>query len=272
MSAAKPTDPQATDRDGRTDARPDARPDGDRPAARHVVEWAACGLVAAAARFVPVPFLDDVVRDRATLLAVSRTLRGHGRGYDLDLVDPLTDPQGRRTGLAARLAAVPGRLLLFPVRKYVGIARLVRGGPADVLAVVLLGRAVDRACRRGLLAGPDAATLAQESVAVRRAYEDAQRNTDLRLARGALADAFGEARDLGRAALALARRLLDRHAEGAEASGDTVVTQAAHEDGPVRSGAVRVTESLRRPEVAAELSRFDATFDARLEEYLAAGR
>lgn len=266
MSAATPTGPTSDPtRDPTSD--PAGTPADAQPATRQVVEWSACGLVAAAARFVPVPFLDDVVRDRATLLAVSRTLRGHGRTYDLDLVEALTDPQGRRSGLAARLAAVPGRLLLFPVRKYVGIARLVRGGPADVLAVVLLGRAVDRACRRGLLAGPEPAALARESVAVRRAFEDAQRNTDLRLARGALADGLGEARDLGRAALGFARRLLDRDAARPD---DTVVTQAAHEDGPVRSGAVTVSESLRRPEVAAELARFDATFDTRLDGHLAA--
>ncbi|WP_088289885.1 hypothetical protein [Kineosporia sp. A_224] len=239
------------------------------PSRQQVLEWAVCGIAAAGARFVPVPFLDDVVRDRATLLAVSRTVRAHGRTYDLDLVEPLTDPKGIRRGLMARLAGVPGKLLLFPVRKYVAIARLVRGGPADVLAVVLLGRSVDRALDRGLLAGPDPATLHRESVAVRRAFEDAEKNADLRLVAGALADGLVGVKELGRAAVETSRRLLDRDQGPKER--EHTVTEAADTEGPVREGALRVEETLRRPEVVAELARFDATFDARLAHHLGGG-
>lgn len=236
------------------------------PSRQQVLEWAACGLVAAAARFVPVPLLDDLIKDRVTLLAVSRTLRAHGRDYPLDLVEPLVDPQGLRRGLLARLRSVPRRLLLFPVRKYVAIARLVRSGPADVLGVVLLARSVDRALHRGLLAGPDAAVLDREAVAVRRAYEDAVRNADLRIVAGALADGLAGATELGRSAVDLGRRLLARDGSPDEDAG--TVVEATRDEGPLRDGAVRVEESLRRPEVVARLARFDAGFDAGLARYL----
>ena len=65
-----------------------------------VTQWAACGIVAAAARFVPVPMLDDVVRERAARVAVSRTLRAHGRNYSPELLEPLwgEHPACRRRG------------------------------------------------------------------------------------------------------------------------------------------------------------------------------
>ena len=55
-----------------------------------VRDWALCGIANAAARFVPVPLLDDVVRGRATRLAVTRTLKAHGR-EPVDALEPLWD-------------------------------------------------------------------------------------------------------------------------------------------------------------------------------------
>ncbi len=43
-------------------------------------QWAVCGIAAAAARFVPVPLLDDVIRQRP-LRSVVRTLRAHVDGH-----------------------------------------------------------------------------------------------------------------------------------------------------------------------------------------------
>ena len=87
-----------------------------------VTQWAACGIVAAAARFVPVPMLDDVVRERAAQVAVSRTLRAHGRDYSSELLAPLWGEQeGRGTGMRRHLKALSMRVLLFPVRKYAAI-------------------------------------------------------------------------------------------------------------------------------------------------------
>lgn len=221
---------------------------------RLTTSWAVCGIAAAAARFLPVPLLDDVVRQRATRLAVVRTLRAHGRSDAAELVQPLWgEPQGRGgAGLGRRLRAASTRVLLFPVRKYTAVFGAVRGVPTDVLRVVLLARTVDRRLDRGALAGPDG--LAEEAEALRRAVDDAIAGLDLRLLTAGLADALSGSRGLSTAAVAFARRRLGRHDPDA----------ALDPDAPLAEGAQRVVEVLRRPEVVQLLERFDAQVDARL--------
>jgi hypothetical protein len=208
--------------------------------------WALCGIAAAAARFVPVPLLDDVVRRRAAQTAVVRTLKAHDRRWSTDLAEPLwAEPQGTRTGLRGRLDAVPTKLLLFPVRKYTALFGAVRGVPNDVARVVLLARAVDRRLERGGLSAPH--HVPDQARALRTAV-------DLRLLTAGLADGLSSTRGLTTAAVALVRRRL--------ASSDAVPPLDA--DGPLADGAARVTEVLRRPEVSALLERFDAQVDERL--------
>ena len=157
--------------ESRTDAKAE-------PGARLTGQWAVCGIVAAAARFIPVPLLDDAVRHRAAQVAVSRTLRAHGRDYSSRSVEPLyLGVEAGMAGVARRalayLASVPRRVLLFPVRKYVALFGSVRGVPTDVMTVVLLGRCVHRSLGRGLLAGPDEKQLREEAADVRTAFDDA---------------------------------------------------------------------------------------------------
>src|SRR5690349_1420982 len=106
------------------------------PTRQLVVEWSVCGIAAAASRFIPVPLVDDFVKERATWYAVHRTLRALDRTFDEDAVEVLwagTDNVGRSMLRAVR--SVPRRILLFPVRKYVAIFGSVRGVPNDVMRV-----------------------------------------------------------------------------------------------------------------------------------------
>jgi hypothetical protein len=221
---------------------------------RLTTSWAVCGIAAAAARFLPVPLLDDVVRQRATQLAVVRTLRAHGRTYPSERVQPLWgEPAGRGgSALRRRLRAATTRVLLFPVRKYTAVFGAVRGVPTDVMRVVLLARTVDRRLERGALTGPDG--LAAEAAALRRAVDEAIGGMDLRLLTAGLADGLSGSRGLSTAAVGFARRRLGRPDPDA----------ALDPDAPLAEGAERVTEVLRRPEVVQLLDRFDAQVDARL--------
>jgi hypothetical protein len=217
--------------------------------------WAVCGIAAAAARFVPVPLLDDVVRSRAAQVAVVRTVRAHGLDHPTELLEPLWgDPGGRRAGLRRRLRAVPGRLLLFPLRKYRAVFGAVRGVPTDVMRVVLLARTVDRRLDRGDLRDPDRVT--EQARALRRAVDETIDEMDLRLLLGALGSVLSQTRGLTTAAVAFARRRFAR--SGVDDDG------ALDPDAPLAEGAERVTEVLRRPEVASLLDRFDSGVDARL--------
>ena len=218
-----------------------------------LTQWALCGIAAGAARFLPVPLLDDVVRRRAAQTAVVRTLKAHDRRWSPDLAEPLwTEPEGTRTGLRGRLDAVPAKLLLFPVRKYTALFGAVRGVPNDVARVVLLARAVDRRLERGDLSAPD--RVPDQARALRTAVDEAIEGLDLRLLTAGLADGLSSTRGLTTAAVALVRRRLT--------SSDAAPPLDA--DGPLADGAARVTEVLRRPEVSALLERFDAQVDERL--------
>ena len=154
------------------------------------------------------------------------------------------------------MLAVPRKLLLFPIRKYVAIFGSVRGVPNDVMRVVLLGRTVHRAIECGRLDG-DGAPLHEDAVAVRAAYDDAIRNQDLRLLRGALADGLSQGRGLTRAAVGYARA---QFAGGGHKPG-------LQPGGEVQRSAVHVESVLRRPDVVEELEQFDARVDARLASH-----
>ena len=217
-----------------------------------VTSWAVCGIAAAAARFVPVPLLDDVVRQRATRLAVGRTLRAHGRDVDLDALEPLWGERGAGgSRLRRHLRKVSRRLLLFPVRKYAALFGAVRGVPTDLLRVVLLARTVDRLLDRGAFSLPAGA--GDEARTVRDAVDAAMLNVDLRLLTASLSDGLSSTRGLTAAAVRMVR--------GTAADDDAAVLQP---DQPVAEGAAAVTDVLERPEVQTLLLRFDADVDARL--------
>jgi hypothetical protein len=219
-----------------------------------VAQWAVCGIAAAAARFVPVPMLDDMVRERAAQVAVSRTLRAHGRDYSSERVEPLWATQDERGGIGRRFRALSLAVLLFPVRKYRALFGAVRGVPTDVMRVLLLARTVDRRLDRGELTGTDPDRLAAEARRIRRAVDTALDGMDLRMLTAALADGLSQGRGLSSAAVAYTRRWFAR--PGTEPD--------LQPDGEVADGAQRVAEVLRRPEIAQLLERFDAQVDAAL--------
>jgi hypothetical protein len=213
-----------------------------------VSQWAACGIAAAAARFVPVPLLDDAIRARAVRIAVSRALRAHGVDYPAGRLEPLWEDEGGG-GFGRRVAALGRRVLLFPVRKYVAVFGAVRGVPNDVMRVVLLARTVDRRLSLGELVTPDV----DRAREIRRAVDAALDGMDLRLLTAALGDGLSQGHDLTVAAVRYARHFGDKDA-------DPDLDPA----GPVGAGARRITEALERPEVVQLLTRFDAQVDATL--------
>jgi hypothetical protein len=219
-----------------------------------VTQWAACGIAAGAARFVPVPLLDDVVRGRAVRVAVSRTLRARGRDHPVGLLAPLWEQEGSGSGTSRHLRALSTRVLLFPVRKYVAIFGAVRGVPTDVMRVVLLARTVDRRLTLGELGDRDPDRLADQARSLRRAVDDALREMDLRLLTAALGEGLSQGRELTSAAVSYARRWFARPDSDPD----------LQPDGAVGEGAQRVTEVLRRPDVARLLDQFDARVDATL--------
>ncbi|MFI7589820.1 hypothetical protein ACIB24_22345 [Spongisporangium articulatum] len=235
--------------------REDAGP--SEPPARLVTEWAAYGIVVAAARFVPVPLVDDLVRDRATRLAVSRTLKAHGRGYGVSQIEPVYGgAEGTAHQVRRYVASIPRRVLLFPVRKYVALFGSVKGVPSDVLATVLLARTLHRHLARGGLpeAAPEKAREA-EARRLRRAYDAALEELDLKVLTGALGESLSRGRDLTGAAVKAARRLVRREDD-----------DPVDDDRTVGAAAEGVAGVLSRHELAPAVAEFDARVDARYAE------
>jgi hypothetical protein len=238
------------------------------PGRQLVGEWAVCAIASAAARFIPVPLLDDAVKYRAIRIAVLRTLRANGRSYPADAVEPLyAGVDAASAGMVRRairyLGTVPRRVALFPIRKYVALFGSVRGVPTDVMTVLLLSRTVHRCLAEGRLAGSDAEKLRAEAVQIRKAFDQALDGMDLRLFSGALSDGLSQGRGLTSAAVGYARKTFGRRDDGASHHDGHSADELAP-GGAVGEGAERVREVLRRPEIAHQMADFDARFDANL--------
>ncbi len=221
-----------------------------------------CGLLASAARFVPVPFLDDLLRERALQLLVSRTLRAHGRTYGSSKVSPLYgDENGCLHGCLLFLVLLPIKLILYPVRKILAWVMAVKHLARDLSEAVLLGRTLDRCLVAGRLAqGSDPAALRAEAERVRMAFASALAGTDLRLMRGALTTALRSVSGLPRAALSALRKL---RTKGEDA--DPTAGVSASDEAKLEEGASRIESALSTPEMRAFLERFDATFEENLK-------
>lgn len=224
-----------------------------------------CALLTAAARFVPVPLLDDVVKTRIRQYLVSRLLRRSGRSFGSGRVGALwQDSEGCGSGCLALAWKVPLKIVLFPIRKIVAIVTAIQGFSRDVTRSLLFGRAVERALAQGLLAeGGEPVILAAEATAVRRAFDHAVAGTDTALVGGVLADALRGVRGLPGAALRAARSLA-RADLPAEPEASASASASASDRQLVEQGAGAVEAALQRPDVIRAIADFDSRFDAAL--------
>jgi len=211
-----------------------------------VHQWVAAGIVAAAARFVPLPFVDDVIRDQCRRFVVLRTLAAHGLARELEELEPFY--AGTSKGLSGCLVSMftaPFKLLLFPVRKLVAIVTSIRGVPLEVTRTILLGRTLDRCLDRGEAMSTD------HSVAMRKAFEQSFRHMDLRALRAAVRSAMAGVHKLNSAAKADAKRTYD-----GDRSAEEINTSPK-----IDEGAQKVQQVLDRPEILELLTEFDKQFD-----------
>ncbi len=222
-----------------------------------VHQWIVAGMVSAAARFVPLPLVDDFVRDRSRQFAVSQTLKSQGRRFaSKELAAYYGNPQGCLTGCVSFALWLPVRLLMFPIRKFVALVTAVHGVPMDLLKTVLLARTLDRCLQRGMLADEDALPeREQQALRMRLAFDDAMQGMDWLVVKTAIGDALKHTSGWRKSAAALATRAF---------RSKQVPEEELPEDPPLEEGAEQVEAILNRPETLALLQRFDERFDATL--------
>ncbi|GAA5505834.1 hypothetical protein [Novipirellula caenicola] len=217
-------------------------------------QWVVAGLVSSTARFIPIPFVDDLVRDQCRRFVVSRTLAAHDRSDLLGELKPYySNNGGCLPGCLGLLAKAPLKLLLFPLRKIVAMVTSIRGVPLEIMRTVLLGRTLDRYLKR------DDMTLNSELAArMRLAFEETFAHMDFRVLHAAMIDALASVSGWKSAAIAVATRV----------AGKEEVEETEMQSNPkVDDGAERLEEVLDRPETLELFSEFDRRFDAAMKDF-----
>lgn len=228
------------------------------PSGRLDREWALCALAAAASRFVPVPLLDDVIKERALRTAVVRTWQAHGKPDAPDVIDILCDEStGFWAQVRGSVVRLPITLLLYPVRKAVRLVRAAREVGRDLAEVLLLARAVDRCLAAGWFDTADGQELRRQALQVRRAHDLTVGSADLRVVEHGLRLALQQVGGLRATAYRFARRAFGRDAADPATRLGTAGPDADR-------GAREVEAALRRPDVATVLADLDRRFDAAL--------
>jgi len=224
-----------------------------------------CALLASAARLVPVPFVDDILRERLGQLVVRQTLKAHGRTYSSARLKPLWSDAGGgcMSGCLLMFFKVPLVLITYPFRKVWSWIMAARNLSRDLTTMILLGRALDRSLRAGRLAeGADGADLEAEAARIRQAFDNAVTGMDTQVLQRGLGDGLRQVRGLSGAALRTLRSLWKK--KGAAGDADDVELPAAEQE-ILDEGANRVQAVLEDPSVVALLERFDARFDDNLK-------
>ncbi len=224
-----------------------------------------CALLSAAARFAPLPFLDDFIIGRIQRHLVATALTRHGRALDRRQVAALyEDPQGCVAGCLALLVELPLAILLFPIRKIWGILKAIRGFSKDVADTLLLARCIDRSLEGDMMTdGTSSERLAFEARAVRLAHFEALARTDLELLKSTLQ---GVLRRSGAPRLAL-RLLRKVRRQDREVEAPEPLLQGEPE---LQARVSELDQALQGDELQALFHAFDQRFDAALQRQLTA--
>lgn len=210
--------------------------------------WIVAGMVSSAARFVPIPLVDDLIQTQCRKFAIANALSSHDSDIQLSDLKPLYGGNsGCVAGCLGMVAKLPLKLILYPIRKIVVIVTSVHGVPTEILRVVLLARTTDRYLEKAEKQRFDA-------VRLRAAYDATFKRMDLRTANAAIADAVSGVREWKDAAVSVARRMY-------QSSGDPVIRN----DDNLETAASNIDEALNRPTLANLFSEFDERLDLEYE-------
>ncbi len=213
-------------------------------------QWIVAGVIASAARFVPIPFVDDTIRTQCRRFVVSRTLAASGAALSTNELQPLYgDSGGFIAGTLGTIAKVPLKLMLFPIRKILSIATSIRGVPMEITHAVLLGRTLRR-----LLSSEDFD--AKQAHAFRFAFDESFSRMDFHAVHAVISDALHGVSNWKSSAIESARALTLPRPDVDEELPATERTETT---------ATRVQESLDHHKTAQLFAEFDQRFDVLFE-------
>jgi len=220
-----------------------------------VQQWILAGMVSSAARFIPIPFVDDYVRERCHRFVVSRTLAAHEKSEWLENLQPYySSGSGFLGSVAGKAARLPVKLMLFPVRKAIAIATSIRGVPLEIMRTVLLARSLDRM----LESGPGSID-SEQAKAMRQAFDQTFKRMDFRVFKAAMSDVFDGVGGLKTSAIEAAKRVAQNEDDSSEKPPEGFEVEQ-----PLQTGAERVQEVFDRPEILKLFAEFDRRYEKAL--------
>lgn len=212
-------------------------------------------LLFAAGRFVPIPFVDDLLREQVALYMVQKAVLSKGKSIPRSHLVPLASPAGGcLSGCLGLALKIPLTLLLFPIRKILAWVLGVRHFTRDVVEIVVLGRLVERAIDRGELDGAKSeAAQRAECLLLRQALDAALAGTDLSILGATLRAALGPLRGVMLAGLSALRVMRRSGAEAPPAP-----------DATLSEGTSRLERAFDRPEVRKLIEEIEQRLDGHL--------
>lgn len=220
-----------------------------------VHQWIVAGIVSASARFIPVPFVEDVVRQQCRRVVVARTIAANQTSFTVGDLKPLyADDGGCLSGCLGLIVKAPLTLLLFPIRKLLAIINSVRGIPLEIINVVLLGRTVDRYLKM------NSGTAKPEDVSqLRSAFDTAFARMDFRVLQAAIYDTLKSASGWKAAATEKASKLAGKLAGKREMEADALELEANEQ---VDAEANKIQAVMDRPAILELFADFDRRVDS----------
>ena len=217
-----------------------------------------CALLFFAARHVPVPFLDDILRTQISTYLVRRTVSKAGLALSNERLAPLcAKDESFLMGCLMALLRIPLKLVLFPIRAFTNVLFLVRHVGRDFAEMFLLGEVLERGIDAQLIRSgePEDAPQIARSQQMRRAFDRALKETDTQLLWGMVSVAVGPIRGLFPAA----RRALRTLWSGSE-------DEALEKSTEMQTQVSAVERALLQPEVKRFLAEFDQRYETALRE------
>lgn len=209
---------------------------------------AALALAFVLGRYVPLPFLDDLVRERIARVVVTRAATSLGHALEPSEAARLAANSDGCLGCLGAILWAPLRLLFFPIAVLLNLRHASR----DLVEIFALGRTIERVLedtRYPVAATADARLAYARDVRV--AFDTARRGLDVQAVAGLLSVALGPIRKIAPAAFRMMRRVWH---------GDDDATADARADAP----ASRLAAALSDPRMRDLFAEIDRRFDAAL--------
>lgn len=273
-----------------TDAKPGVPGALTRPASSHLTftgregigplsdrALAVYAVLVAAAGFIPVPVLDDLLPRQIVRHMIATILRQAGRRFRLSWVKPLYQGEGCLWGLLGMAVGLVVGFLLYPIRRVIALLKGLRSLSQRLASTYLLGHTINRYVALGWFgAASEPRTVMEEAVLLRGAFDAALETTNPVVFSSSIAAILGGLRGLPWAAWRTARAMMKRHPDPV-GPGPHTPEQAPPPDPPeagpmptddVQTGtriddaAAKVQDLLEEPAVRSFLVEFDRAVDA----------